>query len=197
MRLRSHVLIANHAIDIIEEITGIQLNKKYVRLGSIIPDIHPLRRMQVHDPDIVSHHVNREFRRIIDKKKKIKRISYIIGLLTHYVSDAFCLSHNKYVVNLKKHVQYEHFLDRNKLKAEVQMEDLMGKVEQHIQMFVEEKTLLTEYVMNMNEKYLDIIADYNWETNYKYDLEQAIIHSAVLLSQFISGLQQNHIAAFA
>lgn len=192
MRLKSHLHIANITTDIIEEISQTKLNRFYIRLGAIMPDILPNRRRQLHSPNKVHFHYNKEFERIVKKDKSIKRISFIIGLLTHYITDAFCLSHNIYVSNLKKHIQYEYLLDDFKLQYVIP-NDLIESIKSSIE-FVNHKDMHL-YIERMNQAYLQVINKDDWMENIFYDIEQSIIHVATMLSTFIIELKQHHVAA--
>ena len=192
MRLKSHLLIADITCDLIEEISEVKLNRTYLKIGSIMPDIIPTRRSQLHLPSKVHRHYEKELQRIIKKNKRINGISFVIGLLTHYITDAFCLSHNVYVSNLKKHIQYEYLL--NDFKDEYQLpDDIMDTINEYISDFKNQYFNTESYIEAMSIKYLEIISEDDWHGNVIYDIEQAIIHVVTVLTEFISELRLNNI----
>jgi hypothetical protein len=190
MRLRSHLHIANITADMLEEVCGIKLNRKYLKIGSVMPDILPNRRRQLHSPSKVYLHYEKELKKALDKGKQIDRISYTLGLITHYVSDAFCMSHNIYVVNLKKHIQYEYLL--NKLRNDYIVSNvLIELVSESVDYCNNNGFDAKEYIERMNEEYLKAIKADDWISNIQYDIEQTIIHVVTVLNSFIEVIENN------
>lgn len=187
MRLKSHLHIADITCEMIEEIVDIKLNRKYVKLGAVMPDILPNRRYQLHSPNKVYKHYEKEFNRIVSKNKRSNRISFIIGLLTHYITDAFCLSHNIYVSNLKKHVQYEYVLDDFKHTYEIP-DDIIIKIKEYIK-YLKEDLTVESYINRMNEEYLNAISEKDWNKNIHHDIENSIIHVSTIISNFLLDLK--------
>lgn len=196
MRLKSHLHIADITSDIIEEITQVKLNKTYIRLGAIMPDILPNRRRQLHSPCRVFEHYEKEFNRIITKNKKMDRISFIVGLLTHYITDAFCLSHNIYVTNLKKHIQYEYLLDDFKYTYKIP-DDMIHTIRISMESFINSDMDMEHYIEKMNKTYLTVINRDDWMENIFLDIEHAIINVSTLLTNFILELRNQNIQALA
>jgi hypothetical protein len=223
MRLKSHLHIANITCEMIQEITTIKLNRKYVRLGAIMPDILPNRRYELHSPNSVYKHYEKELKRIICaknplltffqiylgkfeslqskqfflfNKKKSKRISFIIGLLIHYITDAFCLSHNIYIYNLKKHIQYEHLLDDFKYDYEIP-EDIINTIKEYMIYLEKDNITIKNYIEEMNVKYIESINEHSWENNIKNDIENSIIHGVSIICNFLIELRENKITAFS
>ena len=194
LRLANHIFIAEKASEIIEEHVGITFNKKLLQIGACMPDIQPLRRMQIHSPQLVGEHFDKEYKRIVFSDKKINRISFILGLLSHYIADAFCLSHNIYTIDMKKHIQYEYLL--NNYTSENKISPKMNAwVEEQIHWIQQDNITVPEYMEKMNQIYLDRIKNLTWEEIMSIDLEQSILHSSALLSYFIFELQSIPVTA--
>ncbi|NLL71316.1 MAG: zinc dependent phospholipase C family protein [Epulopiscium sp.] len=194
MRLENHMFIAEESSKIIEQHVGVSFNKKLLRLGACMPDIQPLRRIQIHSPKLVGEHFDREYRRIVYSDKKINRISFILGLLSHYISDAFCLSHNLYTVDMKKHIQYEYLLNDYTFKTDLSSK-MNDWVENKIQWIQQSNLSVAEYIEQMNHNYLERIKNLTWEEIMPIDLEQSILHSSALLSNFVFELQSIPVTA--
>lgn len=196
MRLKSHLHIADITCKMIEEIVEVKLDRGYLKLGVVMPDILPNRRYQFHSPNKVYKHYEKELHRIISKNKRSKRISFIIGLLIHYITDAFCLSHNVYVSNIKKHVQYEHLLDEFKYDYKIP-EDIIDTIKGYIRYLADDDITVKNYIEKMNEQYLKSINQQNWQISIENDIESAIIHVSSIISNFLFELKANQITAFA
>ncbi len=194
MRLSSHIYVAEYAGDILEALVGVSFNRKLLAIGATMPDLQPLRRMQIHSPKIVLPHFQREYERIVLKEKKIERISLILGILSHYISDAFCYSHNAYVIDMKKHVQYEHYLDDEKFN--IKFSKNIGQiVPEYLAKMNKGISSVDEYMRKENKKYLQLAENLSWKDIIQIDLENAIIHTAVLLTHFVMELQEVRVPA--
>jgi|BioPla2DNA2_1021312.scaffolds.fasta_scaffold01114_16 hypothetical protein len=194
LRLSSHVFVADYVANILEELVGVSFNRKYLILGAKMPDIQPLRRMEIHSPQIILPHFEREYNRIVLEEKKINRISYIIGLLTHYISDGFCYSHNIYTVDMKKHIQYEYYLNSEIANIEL-LDNIKKKALNSLADLQKGINSIGDYIKNQNKKYLELVKENNWSSIIRIDLENAIIHSIALLAHFVFELQQVRIPA--
>ncbi|KAE9635004.1 zinc dependent phospholipase C family protein [Defluviitalea raffinosedens] len=194
MRLSSHIYVAEYAGDILEALVGVSFNRKLLAIGATMPDLQPLRRMQIHSPKIVLPHFQREYERIVLKEKKIERISLILGILSHYISDAFCYSHNAYVIDMKKHVQYEHYLDDEKYHIKFS-KDIEQIVPEYLAKMNKGISSVDEYMRKENKKYLQLAENLSWKDIIQIDLENAIIHTAVLLTHFVMELQEVRVPA--
>ena len=108
MKLKSHLLIAEYMQHLIKETIGVNLNMKYLKMGAIAPDLSPLTRFQKHD---VNSSIDEIKTTINDMPSYgFKELSYKLGRLSHYVSDSFCLAHNDFFLDLKKHYLYEKLI---------------------------------------------------------------------------------------
>jgi hypothetical protein len=186
--------VAEYAGDILEALVGVSFNRKLLAIGATMSDLQPLRRMQIHSPKIVLPHFQREYERIVLKEKKIERISLILGILSHYISDAFCYSHNAYVIDMKKHVQYEHYLDDEKFN--IKFSKNIGQiVPEYLAKMNKGISSVDEYMRKENKKYLQLAENLSWKDIIQIDLENAIIHTAVLLTHFVMELQEVRVPA--
>ena len=195
MRVKTHQYIAETAIKLVEDITEISFNHKLVKIGSCAPDIALNRRLKLHSPALAGL----EFDRILNKFGSGKRsnafLSYMFGVYSHYVADAFCYAHNNYVVDLKSHVQYEvsmqDMLEDIELPSNI-MDLIIEKSE-----FLKHKTAL-EYMQTENDQYLKMMEDKtDWDEMARIDISFAIMHSTVLMVQLIYEMQEQQVLAFA
>ncbi|WP_207643860.1 zinc dependent phospholipase C family protein [Defluviitalea phaphyphila] len=186
--------MADYAGDIIESLVGVSFNRKLMRLGSKMPDIQPLRRIQIHSPQIILPHFKKEYNRIVLQEKNINRISFILGILSHYIADAFCYSHNKYVVDMKKHIKYEYYLDREKCNIKIS-QNINNMVIDYLKSIKKGIDSIDKYIKKTNNEYIFKVKKLSWEEIIRIDLENAIVHSAALLTYFIMELQEVRVPA--
>jgi len=193
MRVKTHQYIAETAIVLIEDMTGMSFNHKLVKIGACAPDLAINRRLKLHSPNLAGN----EFDKILNKFESGRRsnafLSYMLGVYSHYVADAFCFAHNNYVVDLKKHVKYE-----------VLLQDLIYSIPLPIDMveramekskFLKHKTAL-EYIKNENNNYqkaMENITD--WEEIAKIDLLFAITNCITLMAQFVYEVEEQQVLA--
>lgn len=194
MRLSSHVFVADYVANILEELVGVKFNRRFLILGAKMPDIQPIRRMEIHSPQVILPHFEREYDRIVLEEKKINRISYILGLLIHYISDGFCYSHNVYTIDMKKHIQYEYYLNREKSNIRI-FDDIRKSALNDLADLKKGIHSMGEYIKNENSRYLELVKGRPWEKIIRIDLEKAILYSIVLLTHFILELQQVKVPA--
>lgn len=194
MRLENHMYVADKTADIIENIVGVKFMRRLMRIGACTPDLQPLRRMQIHSPKIVVDHFEREFSRIVDHEKRLPRVSFILGLLSHYIADAFCLAHNIYTIDMAKHIQYEYALNEHMLNICLP-HHLTRSVEEQVEILQNGVLTVEEYMKKSAQSYLDTIAKRKWEEIMAVDMEYAVLHGAALLTHFVLELQSIELPA--
>ena len=193
MRVKTHQYIAETAITLIEDMTGISFNHKLVKIGSCAPDLAINRRLKLHSPTLAGM----EFDRILSKFESGKRsnafLSYMLGVYSHYVADAFCFAHNNYVVDLKKHMQYEVLMQE--IIYSIPLPINMADVAMEKSKSLKHKTAL-EYMQNENNTYLKLMEDKtDWGEMAAIDLSFAITHSATLMLQLVYEVQEQQVLA--
>lgn len=193
MRVKTHQYIAETAITLIEDMTGISFNHKLVKIGSCAPDLAINRRLKLHSPTLAGM----EFDRILSKFESGKRsnafLSYMLGVYSHYVADAFCFAHNNYVVDLKKHMQYEVLMQEiiYSIPLPINMADMAMEQSKSLK----HKTAL-EYMQNENNIYLKLMEDKtDWGEMAAIDLSFAIAHSTTLMLQLVYEVQEQQVLA--
>lgn len=193
MKVKTHQYIAETAITLIEDMTGISFNHKLVKLGSCAPDLAINRRLKLHSPMVAGM----EFDRILNKFESGKRsnafLSYMLGVYSHYVADAFCFAHNNYVTDLKKHMQYEILLQGriDYMPLPINMVDMAREQSKALK----HKTAL-EYIQNENSKYLKLMeGKTDWEEMAAIDLSYSIMYSTTLMLQLVYEVQAQQVLA--
>ncbi len=187
MRLEHHIWIADRTTDIVEQLVGISFYKRLVRLGSITPDLQPLRRMQLHNEKVVVDHFMKEYSRVVDQERGMARVSFTLGLLCHYIADAFCLAHNIYTIDIKNHIQYEHYLNAQKDTTKMYTDGSM-LVQEQVDLLQKGMTV-GEYIQQYNAAYRNTVQNMPWQEIIHIDSQQAVLHSAALLTHFVLELQ--------
>ena len=193
MRVKTHQYIAQTAIMLIEDMTGISFNHKLVKIGACAPDLAVNRRLKLHSPVLAGN----EFDKILDKFESGKRsnafLSYMLGVYSHYVADAFCFAHNNYVVDLKKHVQYEVLMQEILFSIPLPINLVDMAIENSKSL--KHKTVL-EYIQNENNQYLKLMEEKtDWGEMAAIDVSYAIIHSTTLMLQLVYEVQAQRIFA--
>ncbi len=115
---QTHKIISDHVYSNIKNVFGVDLNKLNLIYGSIKPDIvYNLVRLEHFKPqsfDFVCNRINELSNcRFKSNKESVKLFSNQIGVVTHFISDFFCVPHNDrrtYKNNFIKHIKYEHRL---------------------------------------------------------------------------------------
>ncbi|KDR96028.1 Zinc dependent phospholipase C [Peptoclostridium litorale DSM 5388] len=150
MLAQTHKIIGSHLHDNIEKKTGIKLNRNLLIYGSIKPDIWPTLAVKKHYKDKSFGFVIDEIESLMalglhDNPISINRFSVKLGIITHFLSDFFCLPHHDrdyFHDKLKEHLTYEKRL-HDSFKAfsglkNVNMPYMDGISRQNIIKFIEE-----------------------------------------------------------
>ena len=104
----------------LKDIFGISLNRFSLVYGSIKPDsVYNLVRLEHFKPqsfDFVCNEINKLSNYGFESNKEfIRFFSNRIGVVTHFISDFFCVPHNDritYENNFIEHIKYEHQLHK-------------------------------------------------------------------------------------
>ena len=115
---QTHRIISEHVYDNIRSILGVNLNKRSLIYGSIKPDVaYNLVKLEHFKPqsfDFICDEINKlSDCKFEPNKEFIKFFSRHIGIVTHFISDFFCVPHNDritYENNFIDHIKYEHRL---------------------------------------------------------------------------------------
>lgn len=193
MRIKTHQYIANTAIILVEDMTEMSFNHKLVKIGACAPDFAINRRLKLHTPDLAGN----QFDKILSKFESGKRsnafLSYMLGVYSHYVADAFCFPHNNYVLDLKKHVKYEVLLQD--LIYTIPLPVNIIDVAMEKSKFLRHKTVI-EYIENENNAYQKAVENArDWEEIVEIDLLFAITNCITLMAQFVYEAEEQQILA--
>lgn len=193
MKIKTHQYIAETAIIFIENMTGMSFNHRLVKIGSCAPDFAIHRRLKLHSPELAGN----EFDKILGKFEGGKRsnafLSYMLGVYSHYIADAFCFAHNYYVADLKKHMQYEIFL-QELISSKPLDADIVGRVMEKTKL-LKHKTAL-EYIKNENNQYFKTVKTMtSWKEIAETDLLFAITNCVILMTQFVYEVEEQRILA--
>jgi len=117
---QTHMVIADHIYQNTERSLGIKLNKSSLMYGSVKPDIAPkLLKLSHFKPQSLTL-ICKEIKDLTeyayaDDLSYIKFISQQIGIISHFISDFFCVPHNDrktYKNNFMEHMAYENTLHK-------------------------------------------------------------------------------------
>ncbi|HHX59719.1 MAG TPA: zinc dependent phospholipase C family protein [Epulopiscium sp.] len=187
MRLKTHRYIAETAIMLVEEITGVSFNHKLVKIGACAPDIALNRRIKLHTPTLAGMEYDRMLGKFGGGNRSNSFLSYMLGSYSHYVADSFCYAHNYYVVDLKKHVQYEYLL-QDEMAATPLPIDMIDIVLEKSKILKHNTAL--EYMLKESNDYRAVMdKKTDWEEMISIDLISAITNSVALMLQFVYAAQ--------
>ncbi|OPJ55167.1 zinc dependent phospholipase C family protein [Alkalithermobacter paradoxus] len=118
MLMHTHKIIAYHVYDNIKNKLDIDLNRNCLIYGSMKPDISPRLALKKHYKNESFNFVLDEIMSLIDDGLSenlisINRFSTRLGVISHFLSDFFCLPHfdrDYYHDKLIKHLKYENDL---------------------------------------------------------------------------------------
>lgn len=188
----THKIIASNIFESIYEIYGIELDKKRLLIGSIVPDILPQYKLYRHYKEESLNYVVNEIVKLIFIYKaldfngridpiRMKILSYNVGVLSHYLSDFVCLPHaqrwtfNKHFI---KHVNYESKLNEyapsHDFKKNVIMVNDMDIFRRKV---IRLKPIIKEYIE-------EVIKEHSFYAGFKGDLDFALSLS-LKISYFI------------
>lgn len=180
MKLKTHLMIVENIHKIVYEMTGINLNIVYLKLGSIDPDVNPKTRFTKHE--LRSTFIQGGNTEIKLDAYAMRRLSFKLGRLSHYVADSFCLAHNNFFMDVKKHYKYE------KRILEIQK---YYKLEEQIIEYVDDNIskLDLEFIKDIHKEYLSNISD-DVDENIMRDIEHSIkigsLITIALINEFVS-----------
>ncbi len=184
----THRLIAKHVQENIAQLSGVEIEQKFFRYGTIAPDLHPHLFFGMHHyREDSQEFVCRLMRKIIETKwtqKNRYRQSYLLGLICHFTSDYSCYPHvynEKFADNFRAHFRYEVQIHR-KLKH-------FSNLELELQPIVNPMTEIAFYRQRMQD----------YETVYhttphsqEKDIRFAIGISSMLLSELLLANQKKY-----
>lgn len=110
---QTHRVISSFLYDKIQENTDIKLSKKRLVLGSTAPDFLPKYKIKRHymeySLDFVIDMIYILAYDYSNNNIRVSNFSYRLGIITHYLSDFFCVAHNDiyFRENLYAHFIYE------------------------------------------------------------------------------------------
>lgn len=187
MRLKTHRYIAETAIMLVEEITGITFNHRLVKIGACAPDIALNRRIKLHTPTLAGMEFERMLGRFDRGNRSNAFLSYMLGSYSHYVADSFCFAHNYYVTDLKKHVQYEYLLQDEMVATPLPI-DIIDTVIMKSETLRYDTAL--EYMLKESNDYKALMSEKtDWIEMIGIDLTMAITNSVALMLQFVYAAQ--------
>ncbi len=183
MRLKTHRYIAETAIMLVEEITGISFNHKLVKIGACAPDIALNRRIKLHTPTLAGIEYDRMLGKFENGNRSNAFLSYMLGSYSHYVADSFCFAHNFYVTDLKNHVQYEHLLQDEMVAIPLPIDIIEIVLEKYKKL--RHNTAL-EYMLKESDDYKAVMSSKtDWKEMISIDIMRAITNSVALMLQFV------------
>jgi len=108
LKIKSYIKVANVLLSEMSEKNNNIINKGIFKLGSIMQDISSHLRF-MHHHFIRNANKLKKYNHKINIIKSSIRLSYILGKLTHYISDSFLLVHNiDFTSNLMLYRKYEN-----------------------------------------------------------------------------------------
>lgn len=117
---QTHKIIADIIYEDVYKDHQIKLNKTQLIYGSIKPDIYSgfpkLKHFKPQSFSVICNDISAlSSSQTEDNPRAISKLSQQIGVVTHYVSDYFCVPHNDratYHHHIINHIQYENQLHR-------------------------------------------------------------------------------------
>ena len=189
MKLKSHVILANHIADIIEEQIDIKIDRDMLELGAISPDMQIKKRIKIHNLKQVYNNYSIQTENIINKNKNKWGVSFSLGMLSHYVCDSFCLAHNmkmRSYKDFKTHVKYENGLSDAIAKYKLGS-NVIDQIEEN---FYRHKHFdIHDFLDGHKKKYLENADFGNSENQFISDIEHSIFCSVIVILGFISELE--------
>lgn len=112
MKFKSHYAVGNYIYEYITSEMNFELDKQHFLRGTVLPDLLIAERKYVHDYDRTLTFFKELLSEIETTTYSISEISIKLGMLTHYLCDAFCVAHNHFHHNVIRHTYYEWKMNR-------------------------------------------------------------------------------------
>ena len=125
---QTHKIIADIIYEDVYKEHQVKLNKTQLIYGSIKPDIYSgfpkLKHFKPQSFSVICNDISAlSSSQAEDNRGAISKLSQNIGVVTHYVSDYFCVPHNDrttYQHHIINHIQYENQLHRIYKESDLQ-----------------------------------------------------------------------------
>lgn len=150
MLIPTHRIIAHNVFKNVNSNLNFKLSKSMLSYGSMKPDIAPSLKSKKHYKDPTLDFVIDEVIKLMEiglseDVVSINKFSVKLGVITHFLSDFFCLPHhdrNYFADKLKEHMIYEKnlhykFKDFSGLEK-IKIPSIMGLEKADIKNFIEE-----------------------------------------------------------
>jgi len=152
MNLKTHLNISKLVLDSLNRTTGESLLKFWFKLGSITPDIHPYYRVQPHHVKKAKKHIDKYIDKIMTGELGQRRLAFLLGKTSHFISDTFCLMHN-HQDGKKANVHYRYEKQLSRI-FDLAVEPLRAKTANQNIPFDEAKgRAISEYILEKNAHY--------------------------------------------
>lgn len=109
MLKKSHILVANDTLEVIQSKIDWKINKLAYLFGSVAPDINYI--YPVHTMSKTIKRFEKRIMRVEGTPRNIVK-SFTLGVITHYICDYFCYAHNRRMGD-PKHAIYERLLKKH------------------------------------------------------------------------------------
>lgn len=117
---QTHMMISEQVVKNTEQALGFSLHKASLTYGSVKPDIAPqllkLAHFKPQSFDLICNRIDHLASMELDiNVETMKFVSREIGVITHFISDFFCVPHNDrktYKNNFMNHLAYENNLHK-------------------------------------------------------------------------------------
>lgn len=174
MLSETHKLIANAVYNMLSSKLNTKMDYGSLLYGSIAPDLFPSMMFLPHTIEGSTRIVNDTVNNLCsmkmpDNKKDMKKYSFKLGLVVHFVSDYFCKAHNeKRYENLLIHYFYERKLKRffeKRTSLIKQMTSFNGSV------FDKEENIM-DYLCQLHKEYNS--SKRSMTNDFKYSIDASI-----------------------
>ncbi|KXZ39351.1 Zinc dependent phospholipase C [Alkalithermobacter thermoalcaliphilus JW-YL-7 = DSM 7308] len=169
MLVQTHKIISHHIYTNIKNELNIDLNKKFLMYGSMKPDIALSLALRKHYKNenldfVIDQILSLTEEGLNENFISINKFSTKLGIITHFLSDFFCLPHSNreyYHDKLIQHLNYE-----NKLHSKFKNLNLLYKIK-------------VPYVKDVNKENIKLVIDelYDEYINNSQGFENDIKHS--------------------
>ncbi|MBF7097748.1 zinc dependent phospholipase C family protein [Alkalibacter mobilis] len=188
MKLKSHITIASKAAEILEEHLDISIDRNSLELGAIYPDVNFFRRIKLHNINEVHKNFVIQSKNFINRTNKLT-LSFSLGMLSHYVCDAFCHPHNKKIrsySDFKDHVAYELVLAKAVENFELK-KPFIDKLSKKLQ--IAQELVIKDFIEDLRTEYLYRISE-NKKIQCRNDIEFSVHASTIIMIGLIISLQE-------
>lgn len=184
----THNLISHNLYNRLSFNTNINFSKNHLSLGSVIPDFYIKYKINRHyisiSLDFVVDMIYDLYNDLTKNRISISLFSFKLGIITHYLSDFFCLAHND--LYFRTHL-YKHYIYEKNIHS--YFENFNNYKESDFTIDFHNKNSIKSYILNFHNEYINEKPSYDNDVYYTlnmiYSLSIHLLENAICENKYV------------